>query len=152
MFRVSKAEEQALRLTMRLAAANAQQTLGELAQSEQLPEPTVAKLLGQLRRGGVVDAVRGRNGGYILADSADRISAAAILDSVTTRATFGYPCLEKEDPNDCTWSHDCGMRPVWKLLERRVMHVLETTTVADMLKKESLMTEQLESVWPADPE
>jgi len=141
-----------MRLTMRLAAADAQQTLGELAESEKLPEPTVAKLLGQLRRGGVVDAVRGRNGGYVLAGTADQTTAAAILRSVATRPPFGYPCQEKEDSADCTWYHECGLRPVWQLLERRVMHVLETTTVADMLKKEALVAEHLESAWPASPE
>ena len=76
MFRISKAEEQALRLTMRLASVGTQQTLGELAEAERLPEPTVAKLLGQLKRGGVVEAVRGRRGGYVLADQPAMISAA----------------------------------------------------------------------------
>lgn len=148
MFRISKAEEQALRLTMRLASAQSQQTLGELAEAEQLPEPTVAKLLGQMRRGGVVDAVRGRNGGYVLAGPASEITAASILHSVATRRPFGYPCQEKTDPNDCTWSRDCGLRPVWRLLEQRVMQVLESTTVADMLARESEMVRRLEQAWP----
>lgn len=148
MFRISKAEEQAMRLTMRLASARSQQTLGELAEAEELPEPTVAKLLGQLRRGGVVEAVRGRNGGYVLAGLPEEVSAAAILHSVATRPPFGYPCQEKTDPGDCTWSRDCGLRPVWRLLEQRVMQVLETTTVADMLTRESEMVRRLEASWP----
>lgn len=148
MFRISKAEEQALRLTMRLASARAQQTLGELAEAEELPEPTVAKLLGQLRRGGVVEAVRGRNGGYVLAGPPEETSAASILQSVATRPPFGYPCQDKQDPADCTWSRDCGLRPVWRLLEQRVMQVLETTTVADMLTRESEMARRLEESWP----
>ena len=62
MFRVTRAEEQAVRLIMRLAIIGEQLTLSDLAEAEDLPEPTVAKLLGMLRRGGVVEAVRGRNG------------------------------------------------------------------------------------------
>ena len=50
MFRVTKAEEQALRLIMRMAVLARQVTLSELAEQEELPEPTVAKLLGLLRR------------------------------------------------------------------------------------------------------
>ena len=59
MFRVTRAEEQAVRLSMRLAMVREQMTLAQLAQAEDLPEPTVAKLLNMLRRGGVVEAVRG---------------------------------------------------------------------------------------------
>ena len=37
MFRITKAEEQAVRLTMRLATAGGQQTLSDLAEAERLP-------------------------------------------------------------------------------------------------------------------
>ena len=148
MFRISKAEEQALRLTMRLAAVGSQQTLGELAEAEQLPEPTVAKLLGQLRRGEVVDAVRGRHGGYVLADDASRISAARVLRAVATRSVFGYPCQNQGNPGDCAWSQDCGMRPIWRLLEKRVNLVLEQTTGADMIQREAIVSESVERGWP----
>ena len=149
MFRISRAEEQALRLTMRLAAVGSQQTLGELAAAEQLPGPTVAKLLGQLKRGGVVDAVRGRHGGYVLVDPPTRISAARILRCVASDSAFGYPCKWAERSETCTWSRDCGLRPVWQLLESRVGEVLEQTTVALMLQREATVSDQMKSVWPA---
>ena len=148
MFRISKAEEQALRLIMRLASIGSQQTLGELAEAETLPEPTVAKLLGQLKRGGVVDAVRGRHGGYVLADSPARISAAQILSCVASDSNFGYPCKWKDRADACTWSRDCGLRPVWILLEKRFSQILEQFTVADMLQKETIVVDQLKSFWP----
>ncbi len=148
MFRISKAEEQALRLTMRLASVGYQQTLGELAEAEQLPEPTVAKLMGLLKRGGVVDAVRGRHGGYVLAAPPARISAAKILRSVSSDPNFGYPCKLKEISKTCTWSGDCGLRPVWLLLEECLNQVLEQTTVEVMLQKEAVVGEKLKALWP----
>jgi Rrf2 family protein len=152
MFRISKAEEQAMRLTMRLASAGIQQTLGELAEAERLPEPTVAKLLGQLKRGGVVDAVRGRRGGYVLADRPAQISASRILQCVSTRPIFAFPCKDDGKPKDCTWSEDCGLRPFWYLLEARIKQVLELTSVADMLQKESIVSARLNSGWPPNGE
>ena len=146
MFRISRAEEQALRLTMRLATAGSQQTLGELADAEQLPGPTVAKLLGQLKRGGVVDAVRGRHGGYVLADLPTRISAARILQSVASDSTFGYPCKCKEHLDACVWLRDCGLRPVWRRLDEHIQQVLEKTTVAEMIQKEAVVLDQMKIV------
>ncbi len=149
MFRISKAEEQGLRLVMRLAEAGRQQTLGDLAESENLPEPTVAKLLGILRRGGVVDAVRGRNGGYILADIPARLSAGKVIRCINGDPIFSYPCPEKAD-NDCTRHGDCGLRSVWRHLARRVVDVLEQTTIEDLLKSEKESARDIMNLWPEE--
>lgn len=147
MFRVSRAEEQALRLIMRLAASGQQQTLGELAEGEGLPEPTVAKLLGYLRRGAVVEAVRGRNGGYILADHPERISAGQVLGCINGDTAFEYPCGNPSVPT-CPRNSDCGLRPVWRHLETRVAEVLDQTSVADLLKKEKDAALGVGTLWP----
>ncbi len=147
MFRITKAEEQAVRLTMRLAATGVQQTLSDLAEAEQLPEPTVAKLLGLLRKGKVVDAVRGRNGGYILADTPDRISTGMIVRSVTNDPQPGHPCID-QGADGCPRNTDCGLRPVWQHLEGRLSEVLDNTSVADLLEKEATAATQLHTNWP----
>ena len=149
MFRVTRAEEQAVRLTMRLATTGGQVTLAGLASAEQLPEPTVAKLLGMLRRGGVVDAVRGRHGGYVLADKPEFITAGSVIRSITGDMVFSFPCDDGEgDTMDCPRTSDCGLRPVWQHLGERVSEVLEQTTVADLLKREAASSRDLQELWP----
>ncbi len=148
MFRVTRAEEQAVRLTMRLAADGCQKTLGELAVGENLPEPTVAKLLGMLRRGGVVQAVRGRHGGYVLAGAPETISAGAVIRSVCGDEVFEFPCHDANEPPDCMRSQDCGLRPVWKHLGEKVAEVLEQTSIADLLRREATASRNLQELWP----
>ncbi len=148
MFRVSRAEEQAVRLIMRLAAIGEQLTLSELAGAEDLPEPTVAKLLGMLRRGGVVEAVRGRNGGYVLANPPERTSAGSVIRSISGEQVFEYPCSDSTDRLDCPRTEDCGLRPVWKHLGSRVSEVLEQTSIADLLRTEMSASRNLEDLWP----
>ena len=149
MFRVTRAEEQAVRLTMRLATAGGQVTLASLAGAEQLPEPTVAKLLGMLRRGGVVDAVRGRHGAYVLADRPESITAGSVIRSISGDMVFSFPCGDAEgDTMDCPRTSDCGLRPVWQHLGDRVSEVLEQTTVADLLKREAASSRDLQELWP----
>ena len=148
MFRVTRAEEQAVRLTMRLAADGGQKTLSELAVDEQLPEPTVAKLLGMLRRGGVVHAVRGRHGGYVLADTPEAISAGAVIRSVSGEDVFEFPCHDADVPPDCPRNTDCGLRPVWRHLGERVAEVLEQTSIADLLQREATQSRSLQELWP----
>ncbi len=150
MFRVTKAEEQAVRLIMRMAVLARQLTLRELAEHEDLPEPTVAKLLGMLRRQGVVEAVRGRNGGYALAARPGAISAAQVINAVSNGTAFGYPCREADDLPDCPRTDDCGLRPVWQHLESRVTEVLQQTTIDDLLKREAAAGRDLHERWPLD--
>ncbi len=147
MFRITKAEEQAVRLTMRLATVGGLLTLADLAEAEQLPEPTVAKLLSLLRRGKVVEAVRGRHGGYVLAGTPREISTGMVVRSVTTDSQSGYPCLEQGDAG-CPRNSDCGLRPVWQHLENRLAEVLDHTSIADLLEKEATSVSHLNDLWP----
>ena len=148
MFRVTRAEEQAVRLIMRLAVVGEQLTLSDLALAEDLPEPTVAKLLGMLRRGGVVEAVRGRNGGYVLSRSPDQTSAASVIRSISGEQVFTYPCSEASEQPDCPRPDNCGLRPVWQHLGSRVAEILEQTSIADLLRKEEAASANLQNLWP----
>jgi Rrf2 family protein len=151
MFRVTRAEEQAVRLIMRMATLDRQVTLSELAEHEKLPEPTVAKMLGMLRREGVVSAVRGRNGGYVLNERPAAISAAEVVRAVSNGATFGYPCRDASHPPDCPRTDNCGLRPMWRHLERRVNEVLQQTSIEDLLKSETKADRDLQNLWSLDP-
>ncbi len=55
------------------------QSTHELAIAQQLPEPMLEQLLLRLRRAGLLEARRGRLGGYRLARPARAISLAAVL-------------------------------------------------------------------------
>jgi Rrf2 family protein len=54
----------------------------DLAASQALPEPMLEQLLLQLRRAGVLEARRGRSGGYRLARPAAAIPLAAVLEAL----------------------------------------------------------------------
>jgi Rrf2 family protein len=149
MLRITKAEEQAVRLVMRLATADSLQTLGELAESEEITEPTVAKLLASLRRGGVVDAVRGRNGGYVLAREPARISTAQVIRAVGSEPMQEQACVAAGETYDgCPRSDDCGLRSVWRHLHLQVTTLLESTSVADLLEMEAEVDRHVCRVWP----
>ncbi|HOX25147.1 MAG TPA: Rrf2 family transcriptional regulator [Candidatus Krumholzibacteria bacterium] len=149
MLRITKAEDQATRLVMRLAAAGEQLTLGQLAELESLPEPTVAKLLGQLRRGGVVEAARGRHGGYTLAAPAGEISTARVLRALGGDPAPDHPCVSNpENSGGCPRTGDCGLRAVWRHLQQQVAELLDQTSVADLLRLEHSVDAQLQGVWP----
>jgi Rrf2 family transcriptional regulator, iron-sulfur cluster assembly transcription factor len=57
-------------------------SVSEIANAQELPAPMLEQLLLQLRRAGLVEARRGRHGGYRLARPATAIAVAEVLQAV----------------------------------------------------------------------
>lgn len=82
---------QAIRALLELAQAPEHwRSVHQLAMAQNLPEPTLEQLLLRLRRAGLVQARRGRHGGYRLAADPSAIAVAAIL-AAAERAASGAP-------------------------------------------------------------
>jgi Rrf2 family protein len=119
---------------MSLALSGDQLTIRELAEREDLPDTTVAKIVGRLRRAGLVEAVRGRNGGYTLTRSADEISLSQVVSAFEAQV-FSSDFCNTMSPGDgiCAKSADCGLRPVWRGLRNVIGNFLDGITVADIV-------------------
>src|SRR5438445_12806079 len=79
--KITSQEEYGLRCLLRLAGAEDRHslTIPEIAASEGLSGPYVAKLLAVLRQAGLVESVRGRTGGYRLATSPSEVRLGSVL-------------------------------------------------------------------------
>ena len=132
--RVSKSEEYGLRLVMSLAVSGDQLTIRELAEREDLPDTTVAKIVGRLRHAGLVEAVRGRNGGYTLTRPADEISLGTVVSAFEAEV-FSSDFCHTMSPGDgpCAKSAGCGLKPVWRGLRSVIGNFLDGITVADIV-------------------
>ncbi|MFQ5600977.1 MAG: RrF2 family transcriptional regulator [Candidatus Krumholzibacteriia bacterium] len=111
-------------------------TLGQIAEQEGLSTEYAGKLLGILGRAGLVESVRGRNGGYRLARPADRIRVSETLGAL------GGGVLYKQtdtcdrfsgDQSFCVHSNTCSIRSLWSGLQLLLDHVLSRTTLHDLV-------------------
>ena len=149
--RVTRAEEQAIRLALRLARDGDQRTLQELSAEEGLPEPTVAKVLAELRDAGLVRAIRGRKGGYELVRAPADVSVADLLQAVGPPRFSGRFCQSgRPGGSGCERGLDCGLRNVWDYLEAQLFRVLGQTSLADLLETDDAVRRHLDSAWHAD--
>ncbi|MEY4359254.1 MAG: hypothetical protein RLZZ631_740 [Cyanobacteriota bacterium] len=77
--------QQALQALLELAQDPGRwRSVNEIACSQQLPAPMLEQLLLQLRRAGLLEARRGRLGGYRLRRPAAQIAVAEVLQAVGT--------------------------------------------------------------------
>ena len=109
----------------------------EIAEVERLPGDYVEQILLRLRRAGIVRSTRGARGGYALARVAADISIRDVIEASET-TTFDLHCVTHPVGEErCSSSHNCSIRPVWMLLQRRIDDVLSAVCLADLLAEES---------------
>ena len=149
--KISSQEEYGLRCLLRLARAEEGQslTIPEIAASEGMSAPYVAKILSVLRQAGLIESVRGRSGGYRLAGTPADVSLGSVL-RVLGEPLFDEPtyCQRHAGPEadgHCVHHDGCTLRALWQTLEHWMRLTLDRITLADLLQSERRVTELLRS-------
>ena len=115
----------------------------EIAAQERLPGDYVEQIMLKLRRAGIVRSTRGAHGGYVLARLPDQISVHDVI-SAAEHSTFEVHCTSHPvEEARCSSSHECSIRPVWMLLQRRIDDVLHGVRLSDLLLQESEVRERV---------
>ena len=121
----------------------------EIAAQERLPGDYVEQIMLKLRRAAIVKSTRGAHGGYTLARRPDEISVHDVI-SAAEHSTFEVHCTSHPvEEARCSSAHDCSIRPVWMLLQRRIDDVLQSVRLSDLLMQESQVRERVGLSEPA---
>lgn len=130
MLRIGKLTDYATVILATLAADRARLlTAGALSEKTHIAAPTVAKLLKQMHRAGLVNSTRGTHGGYQLARDPEDISAAAILDALEgpialTECSAGS--------GHCGIEHTCSVGRTWQRVTLSIRRALGEVTLAQL--------------------
>ncbi|HBC46781.1 MAG TPA: transcriptional regulator [candidate division Zixibacteria bacterium] len=133
--KISAIEEYGIRCMLLLARSNTDETLTlpEFELREGLSIPYAAKLLMILKRAGLVKAVRGRKGGYILARAPEQIALKEILDALGEPVFSSSHCGRHSGQLDiCVHHDDCQVRVIWKSFDNFISQILTGITLADV--------------------
>jgi len=128
--RISAREDYAIRAVIELASADGATVKREqLAERQQIPAPFLENILLELRRGEIVDAIRGPEGGFRLARPANEIAVADII-----RAVSGpLATVRGQRPTALDYNGSAAaLQDLWIALRANIRGVLETVTVADL--------------------
>ncbi len=145
-------EEYGLRCLLRVAAgAGAPLPISQIAAAEGLSPEYTAKLLRQLRLGGLVTSTRGADGGYRLTRPAARISVWSAL-SVLGGEFFpeGFCACHPGQQRECVRTTDCSLRALWRTVQATLRRTLEQVSLADLLRDERSMAVWLDAE-PSQP-
>ena len=105
-----------------------------VAQGQGLSENYLEQLMVPLRRAGIVQSIRGAQGGYMLARTPDRYTVGEVLR--LTEGTLAPVACAEQSPVLCDRSADCATLPVWRGLSRVINEDLDSVTLQDILDQE----------------
>ena len=134
--RLSARVDYALRAVAELAAgagAGRLITADRLATAQQIPPKFLESILLQLRRGGIVTAQRGPEGGYRLARAAAEISLAEVIRVIDGPLAN----VRGQRPEDLGYhGAAAALQDVWIALRANEREILEMVTMEDVVSRE----------------
>ncbi len=98
-----------------------------IASRQELPAPYLEKLLIEMRRAGLVQSVRGSQGGYQLAREPAQISLGQILEAVGET----IEPLPRHSP-DATQAEDWVTFSLWNRLHKKLAEALYSISLEDL--------------------
>jgi Rrf2 family transcriptional regulator, iron-sulfur cluster assembly transcription factor len=98
-----------------------------IAKRQELPAPYLEKLLIEMRRAGLVQSVRGSQGGYQLAREPAQISLGQILEAVGET----IEPLPRDSP-DASCAEDWVTFSLWKRLHKKLAEALYSISLEDL--------------------
>jgi len=143
--KVTVQEEFGLRCLMQLTRAYFKDmplSTADIAEAEGISAQLLSKTLGLLKEAGLVQAVRGRNGGFMLSRTPNAIMLDEVMTILGGRLFHSSYCDGHSGvEGDCVHSEACALRPVWVSIELIVSSVLKRISLADLLDSEKAMRE-----------
>lgn len=107
--------------------------LQTIAKRQGISEKYLESILAVLSKAGLLDAVRGKGGGYRLSKPAKEYTAFEVL-SLTEGTLAPVTCLERGQ--QCENAVNCRTLPLWQGLDQVIAAYLCSYTLADLTREE----------------
>lgn len=114
----------------------------EIAANQEISEKYISRLIIALRRAGFVQAIRGVNGGFVLAQKPEEITLLQVIEVMEGSLAL-VDCAQAGEEACCSRQVRCPAQRLWSELNQRVRELFADYTLQDLL---TLYAEQGEGV------
>ncbi len=135
MFQVSPTSKLAVKLIMLIATRSGDHAVAvdELSREFSVSRKYLQQILTKLQRSGLLKSILGKNGGYVLAKSADRITVLDVLKVMENDLNL-LDCLRDDDSERCPRAKRCVTRRLWQKVRTEVEEFTKAITIRDLLE------------------
>lgn len=133
----SAQEEYGLRCVLHLARKRdaSSVTAREISESEQISLDYVHKLLGILKRNGLINSIRGINGGFCLKRLPEDTSVCEVLKMLSSELNSEGHCAKfsRRKSHSCQGQEECKVKPFWDTVFRIYEEFGSRVTIQDLI-------------------
>jgi len=111
--------------------------ISEIARREVIPQKFLELILLELKNQGILQSKKGKGGGYFLGRPPQQVSIGHVI-RVLDGPLAPLPCVSRTAYMRCSECPDertCAIRMVMKEVRDATARILDSTTLADMLKR-----------------
>jgi len=135
--KITAKTEYGVRAIMQVASSTNLTQVKEIAKKQNIPERFLEQVMSLLKKGGLVEAVRGAGGGYQLARHAKKITLRNIIEAIEGPINL-MECLGEEEELKCgSASSACVVRDVFRGVQSTVAAAFNSITLADLVEKQN---------------
>jgi Rrf2 family iron-sulfur cluster assembly transcriptional regulator len=110
-------------------------TLTAISKREGISLLFLEQLFQLLRKGDIVNSIRGPHGGYVLARDAAEITVGEVVRLVEP-PLYTSSCFDKNEAvHDCRIADSCIGGAIWKQLDEHINTFMDSVTFADLINK-----------------
>lgn len=131
MFKVNKLTDYATVVLITIARSHVVRSSQHISENTGIPLPTVAKLMKNLNKAGLVNSQRGASGGYTLGRIPANITLADVIQAVEGPIAL-TACADTSDEH-CSIESVCPVQGRWNRVNSAVRAALAEVTLADMV-------------------
>lgn len=114
-------------------------TISQIAEKEGITHDYAVIFLTKLKKIGLIESIRGKNGGYKLSKSPENISLYEVMNGLGNSIFDSDFCQDhKGIAGECTHLSNCSIKPVWHTISNIMDSVFKKVTLEQLLNKESL--------------
>lgn len=111
-------------------------SLTSIAARQEISPNYLEQLMAKLKKAGLVESIRGVNGGYRLARPADEISVGDVLRALEGDLTpVECAAIDSSKENHCTGSGSCVSRIVWKRINDSINQTVDSIFIGELVKE-----------------
>lgn len=131
MLKISKLTDYATAVVLFLQKDNKMHSSDQIANGVGLETPTVSKVLKLLTKAGILNSVRGANGGYKVAKDIAEVTLYDVIAAIEgdTAITECTKTLSL-----CSQEHDCDTRTGWQQINNEIKNILSKMTIKRMVE------------------
>lgn len=119
--------------------------LSEIAERQNLSLSYLEQLIASLRKAGIVNSIRGAQGGYVLARPVEEISIGDILRALEGSLNI-VNCGQLQEENRCNDSDFCVTKYVWQRISNSINDTVNSMALSELVEVAAQIEEKRSSI------